>query len=126
MGKMTKSIDNSSQVMLNYYLSKRSAYELRTRCGPIYRFPPSPSTSLPVLCLLRRRGVKFNLVPFVSFPLRSVRFLEMDYSRSDCRAMNLWQRLYFNAQSADSRPDCQADAWRRLLAQLQILTRRFV
>lgn len=37
--------------------------------------------------------------------------------------MNMWQRLYFNTQLPDARPDCRADAWRRLLAQLEILTR---
>lgn len=65
-------------------------------------------------------------VPFAVVPFEISSVLEMNYTQSDCRVMNMWQRLYFNTQSSDARPDCRADAWRRLLAQLQILTRRFV
>jgi len=101
-------------------------------CGPVADLSVASRLSLPVLCPLHRGGaivsLEFNEPYFSIFVLfvSSLRTLEMDYSRSDSRAMHMWQRLYFNTQSSDSRPDCQADAWRRLLAQLQILTRRFV
>ena len=104
-----------------------SADPLRT-----YLLLPAFTRHSPVLCPLHRGGaivsLEFNEPYFSIFVLfvSSLRSLEMDYSRSDSRAMHMWQRLYFNTQSSDSRPDCQADAWRRLLAQLQILTRRFV
>lgn len=65
-------------------------------------------------------------VQAVSFLLSPARFLEMNYSYVDCRAMNMWQRLYFNTELTNASPTGRADAWRRLLAQLNILRRRLV
>lgn len=42
----------------------------------------------------------------------------MNLSHGDSRVLNMWQRLYFDAESSKS-PSDEADAWRRLLIQLR-------
>ena len=49
--------------------------------------------------------------------------LTMNYSYDDSRALNLWQRIHFNTDSSND-ASSRADAWRRLLVQLQTLRRR--
>ncbi|XP_058945636.2 fidgetin-like protein 1 [Pocillopora verrucosa] len=46
----------------------------------------------------------------------------MNYSYDDSRALNLWQRIHFNTDSSND-ASYRADAWRRLLVQLQTFRR---
>ena len=65
-------------------------------------------------------AILFSLLP--SFR-NSLVALKMNYSYDDSRVLNLWQRLHFNTDSSNG-ASCRADAWRRLLVQLQTLKRR--
>lgn len=86
-------------------------------------FSRHPYFSTPVFSRLssaKQVSIRENVFFFADNVLVS---LKMSYSYDDSRALNLWQRVHFNTDSSND-ASSRADAWRRLLVQLQTFRRR--
>lgn len=93
-------------------------------------FSRHPYFSTPVFSRLSfakqvfiRENVLVILVFAFFFAYNVLVSLKMNYSYDDSRALNLWQRVHFNTDSSND-ASSRADAWRRLLVQLQTFRRR--
>ncbi|RMX52406.1 hypothetical protein pdam_00019564 [Pocillopora damicornis] len=92
-------------------------------------FSRHPYFSTPVFSRLSfakqvfiRENVLVILVFAFFFAYNVLVSLKMNYSYDDSRALNLWQRVHFNTDSSND-ASSRADAWRRLLVQLQTFRR---
>ena len=99
-------------------------------CRPMFLFAPSVLLYPSFLATFFREASIHQREYFSDFGLFAFFFaynvlvsLKMNYSYDDSRALNLWQRVHFNTDSSND-ASSTADAWRRLLVQLQTFRRR--